>query len=1231
MVETYPVRPTALTAGRADATFFAVEGPDMAFRFLSVFRTVLATLLFALVMNGASLSLPAQTNEGQMAGNVLDSSGAAIPEATISARNEGTGSVYKVVSTSAGSYRFPSVALGRYTVTANAATFRQSVSTGVEVQVNTVASLNITLLAGSASETVTVEANAPLVETESSELGGVVNSRQIVELPLALGGVGALRSPEAFVFLIPGTTGPGTGNSANGIFVSKVAGGQNFGNEILVDGASQTRSENGSSFDEEGPSVEALSEFKVTTATPSAEFGRTTGGVENFVTKSGTNQYHGTVFELFQNEAMNANAWFNNGRLAQCAPGDAGCLAVNKRPVDKKNDYGGSAGGPISIPHLYNGRDRTFGFFAWEQFRQHIGSTATSTLPTAAERGGDFSALLGTATSTINPCTGLPVLQGQIFDPATTQTIGTATCRSAFAGNIIPTARLSKAGQGLAAFIPAPNSPGLTNNFNFNATLPINDTTYSVRIDHNVSERLKLFASYNTRENNLITSGPEALPAPVDPNSFTQDFLTHFVRLGADYTLTPALLNHFNFGFNRSNSINHTFAASGGINYAQQVGIANVNTTAFPVITFDGLDQYQRLASSHNDDNIDNGWRFNDSLSFSKGRHNFRVGGDFRFQQYSPINATVAQFNFVRAQTSYSSAGGASQISGNSLASLLLGATDSASQNVPAHQPQWLSTYYAVFAQDDFKVTSHLTLNLGVRYDVDVPRHEKGNNTSNFSITAPDPAAGGHPGALVFGTTCHCNTKWADTWYKDIAPRVGFAYSPANSGGKTSIRGAYAILYGPLQYADFGGSMTTGFTANANPSSLDHFSPAFTLDSGFPAFTAPPNLDPGQLTGQPVGGEFVSASQGRPAMVENWSLQVQQQLAKDLIFTIGYIGERGTHLRSSIENINNAPLSSLALGDHLTDPQAGNTVGVTSPYTGFNGQVQQALRPFPQYAFIATDCCLQNLGQSTYHALISSIERRFSNGVNLQASYTWAKNITDADSILPGVNAGVQQFQNSFNHRAEKALSTQDIPHTFVVSYLYQLPVGRGRRFLNNNKLVDLAVGGWELGGVQRYQSGEPISFGCASGIPGQDNCIRYSRVQGQSLKSAAYQSNQKINPFGTENSVFNRAAFYDQNQPISAGNPLGRPAGGAFRFGDMPRVTGEIRNFKYLNEDFSLIKDFHFSEKSFFQLKGEFLNAFNRHIFGIPDTESANGDFGVPTYTINGPRTLQVTGRVTF
>jgi hypothetical protein len=1216
-----------------------------------------ALLCFSLCGLGAA---NAQTNEGVLAGNVLDSTGASIPGAKMTAVNEANGSSYSTVSTSAGGYRFPSIQLGRYSLTVVAPGFQQSVNNGIEVQVGNTTAFDVHLKIGSNSETVTVQADAPTIQTQSSDVGGVVTTKQVLDLPLALGGVGNLRSPEAFVFLIPGTTGPGSANSPNGIFISKIGGGQNFGNEVLIDGASQTRSENGSSFDEEAPSVEAISEFKVTTSTPEAEFGRTTGGIENFVTKAGSNSYHGTAYEIFKNEDLDANDWFNSGRKALCAPGDSACRASFERGSDKKHDFGGNMGGPLTIPHLYNAKDRTFGFFSWEQYKQNLGGGTPTTVPTTAERSGDFSdRLIGGVTGQTNPCDGSPVLNGQIFDPATDKTVtlgngNVVHCRTAFPGNAIPLGRFSAVANNILPYYPLPQNGQLQNNYINGAPYPINNTTFTIRIDQDLSQSNKVWATYSARENTSLKA-PRTLPDPVDPNQWHQDFLTHFFRIGWDYAITPNLLNHFVLGTNRSNSKNFVFAALQGVDYAAKLGIGNINYKNFPQIDANA-EGIPNLGKAQADDNIDNGLRFDDSVSWQRGRNSYKIGFDWRYQQYSNLafDNQAGTFNFSNNQTKASDDPNSNTGTGNGLASLLLGGVDNASLGVRLHQPRWLSNYWAGFIQDDIKISNALTLNVGFRYDVDQPRREALNDTSNFSLTAIDPK-NGLPGALVFGTSCHCNTRWADTWYKDFAPRVGFAYAPQQFQGKTVLRGGFAILYGPLQYADFGGSMVTGYAANPVFGS-NGFDPAFKIDSGFPAYTPPPNLDPGQLDNgnadspQFVGSSYIGKNYGRPAMVNQWTLQVQQEISKDLIFTLGYIGSEAQNLRSGIENINNMPIANFARGDQLTQHNLA-AAGVASPYPGFNGQVQQALRPFPQYGFIATDCCLQNVGHSSYDALVATIERRFSNGLNLQGSYTWSKNINDADSILPGINGGIQQEQNPFDHKSSKSISSQDIPNTFVISYIYELPFGRHHSFLSNNALVDRVVGGWQIGGVQRYQSGEPVSFGCADGIPGWDNCISFTRVAGSSLKSKLQHPNYhaldinpgRPGPDPTVDSIWNGLLRKDdaaysalqQSPALYSQNQAPNRNGGPFSFGNVPRVTGEVRSFKFYNEDFSIIKNTHITERFNFQLKGELLDAFNRHNFAMPDTAPYNNDFGVPRSVIGGPtdghREIQFTGRLTF
>ena len=1216
------------------------------------FNLIKTNLLHAFTISivaflGAFLPAHAQTVRGGLTGTVTDSSGAVVPNATVEATNQGTHDIARTISTSAGSYRFPELPLGRYDVRVSAPGFKSGSFTGVLVQIQQITPLDVVLQPGGTAETVTVNANAPTIQTESSDIGGVVSDRQIVELPLALGGVGALRSPEAFEFLLPGTTGPGTANSNNGIFLSKIAGGQNYGNEVLIDGASQQRSENGSSFDEEAPSVEALQEFKITTALPQAEYGRTTGGIENFVTKSGTNTFHGTAYEIFRNEDLDANTWFNNGNRAFYCTGSGdtpACRSQYAVPQDKKNDYGVTMGGPIWIPKVYNGRDKLFFFFSWEQLGYKLGATNTSTVPTIAMRNGDFSGPLIYRTDLppvgTNPCQGdAPVYQGEIFDPQTERTVttpnGPVTCRDQFPGNMIPTNRFSQVADNLLPYYPAPTNDQQFNNFAFPSSIPINNTTYTVRIDYSISERNKIYGSYSARENNRISGGNPIMPDPVDPNTWKQDFLTHFGRFGWDFSLSPTLLNHLNFGTNRSNSINYAQAIFAGVNWSQQLGIGNAESQNFPQITNGNVNNLGN--PPQNDDNVDNGMRLNESVAWQKGRHSLAFGLDLRWQQYSPLNGNSPTVNFCGNQTA-SSAGIAD---GFGFASQLLGVVCGGSQSIIPHQSRWTSWYYGLFAQDDFKITRDLTLNLGVRWDVDLPRHEALDYTSNFSPTANDPEFN-IPGGLVFGSNCHgCNTAWADTWYKDIAPRVGFAYSPEQFQGKTVFRGGAGIMYGPLQYSDFGGSMNTGY--RANPSFPNNgFDPSFQLDNGYPAFAQPPNLDPGIFNGAPVSGSYIEAQYGRPAMISEWTIQLQQQVAQDLIMTVGYVGNKAQNLHSNIQNINNIDQQYFGLGNHLTDQVTGNTVGVSEPFAGFNalwngGQVQQALRPFPQYGFIDTGCCLQNVGMSSYEALLVSLERRFRDGLNLLASYTWAKQITNSDSLLPNQGVGVAQVQNVNNLHAEKAVSAQDVPNTVVLSWLYELPFGHGKHWLNHG-IASYVAGGWELGGVQRYMSGQPFSFCCASGIPGFENQIRFDRVSGSDLKSPAYHQGH-LNPIGAQtadpstNSLFNLdtqrqpngGAFFDQNAVANRGQY------GAFGLGDMPRVTGEVRTPAYYNEDFSILKNTPIYENIVFQLKFELLNAFNRHTFSIPDSGPNDNLFGVPTGLVNTPRNIQITGRINF
>lgn len=1263
-----------------------------------------------------------QSSHGALGGTVTDPTGAVVPGAKVLVVETATGAKSQTVSTSSGDYKFTELSVGTYTVTTTASGFASAVDTGVQVTINSTTALDVKLKVGAETENVTVDASGLRLETESSDVGGTVSNKQVEDLPLSLAsGVGGLRSPEVFVFLLPGTTGPGTGtsgNTSNGVFYSRLSGGQAYGAEVLLDGASIQRSENGSSFDETSPSIEALQEFKVTTSVPSAEFGRTTAGIESFSVKSGTNVYHGTGYAIVKNRIFDANTWFNDGYKAEQCVGVAEINCNYKKGQDSKYDYGGVLDGPVRIPHLYNGKDRTFFLFAWEKYQLHLGSVTVSTVPTAAERGGNFSDILGgpipggtpvagnPAGETINPCTGQPVLYNQIFDPTTTtQSSPGVFCRQPLLNDTVPSSYMSSTAQTLMKGLPDPNQTplstdvdGYTGNYAQTGVAPNNNTTYTIRIDQTLSEKSKFFVTYDTRQNFKLTGAPD-LPGPFNNQGYIQTFTTHYPRAGWDYSFTPTLLNHLNLGYNRTNSVN-LGATLGSTETATTAGLANDHSTFYPVIVFPSPDQPSTWGQQQNGDNIDNGIRLNDIVSWEKGRQSIKLGVDFRHQQYSVIQYNQDTLNFYRDQSTALSNDCCN--AGNPFASYLMGEVGNGSQAVFNDSPRWNSRYIAGFFEDDLKFGHNLTVNVGIRYDVDVPRKEALNRTSEFSLTAPDAAAGGLPGALVFGTNCHCNTEWANTWYKDIAPRVGFAYVLPGTNNKLVLRGGGAIIYGPLQYNDFGSSMSFGYNVNhdfysvAGPTTGGAFTPAFRLDSsspadptnssvGFPDFDYSPSLDPTQLTApngpnsfDAVGGEVIQPRDGRPSMTTSWSLQLQDQLAQDLILTIGYLGQASQNLRSGdLSNINNLNTKYFGMGDHLDNisyliPVGGSNSGVNAPYSNFSGEVGQALRPFPQYDYIQGDCCLENLGHSTYESMIVSLARRFRNGFNLQASYTWSKNLTDADSTIPFSYVSgneLEQAEGSSNLKLDKAVSAQNTPQQFSLSYLYQLPFGKGRRYLNKNSVLDLLIGGWQVGAIQRYQSGQTIGFGCASGIPYYQNCITFdagpASANGTSFASAAYKANKNGPSIFNQESWFKpayrapgtnggtdpgvpmaQAAFVDENRegpnwPRPYTTDCGDQAAGnfcsslPFSLGNLRRETEAITGPIYKAEDISLIKDFHIKGRVAFQLKGEAFDVFNRHRMALPDLQpgdsSQNTGFGIPTGTDYGPRNMQVTGKINF
>jgi len=622
-----------------------------------------------------------------------------------------------------------------------------------------------------------------------------------------------------------------------------------------------------------------------------------------------------------------------------------------------------------------------------------------------------------------------------------------------------------------------------------------------------------------------------------------------------------------------------------------------------------------------------------DNLLRTIGKHTFNVGADFRYQQFTrnfQINAN-GNYNFGRAETAGTNL--FTTESGNGFASFLLGQVSSGSASIAAVVPQRRQEYVALYVQDDFKPMPTLTLNIGLRYDVDVPFSEHYGNVNNWDPTLTDTNLG-ISGGLVFSGKGNgrsgLSSRLADTYYKDFGPRIGFAWSPKALSGKSVLRGSYGIIYGafPMNFPINGES---GFSNN--PNFVDSLRPGgftapFTLDAGFPSFTKGVNTDPFQLDNTGSTPFYTARSYGRPAMVQNYGMEIQQQLTHGLVLSLTYNGNRSTHLSSSLQCPDCLAQKYYALGSKLTQTFSVTQTtlsGFKIPYASFTGNLAQGLQPFPQVGGIAT--ANENVGQSSYNALYAKVQRSYSNGLSLLASYSWSKTLTDADTTLIGQESG--NVQNPFNLREEKSISALDYPQVFAASYVYELPFGKNKAFLNTGALTNAMVGGWDISGVHKFQSGSAANFGCATGLPGANGgsnnptpCFRFSLTPGVSPYTATKITGHS-NPL---TSVYlNAAAFTDPNSNARIN------AGGGYQYGTLSRNVGSIRYPVSPDSDFSFIKHNSIAERVTAEFRVELFNAFNQHRLGAPNQNPNSTAFGQTSGTQNTARVGQLTLRVNF
>lgn len=1217
-----------------------------------------------------SLTALAQSDRGTMVGTIKDPNGAVVPGARVTVTNLDNGEVRDVKSDDQGNYTVPELKAAPYKITVEAQGFKTATVDRVQVAVQVTRRQDIKLEVGAVGESVLVTSDSQVLQTESPVQQTNITEKQVRELPLLIGGETAGRSPLAFIFLDSSVaTGGGSVADQNGAASRlgtsgtnfRVNGGQGLGTEILIDGAPTRRAENGTFFTEVAPGPNAFQEFTVSTAQFSAEFGNSSGGVVNFTIKSGGNNFHGEAYEFYRTKGFDANIDLNR-------------LTGLPKPTDLQHDFGFSVGGPIYLPHFGEGgpllksfKNRAFFFFNYGGFRFTQSEAVNISVPTMKMRTGDFSELL--TDPYVTGFFGGPV---QVFD-------NTVPCcnRPPIPGNRIDLYQnaqgrsiIDPAGLSIIQLFPLPTRSGVFHNYTANSTLPTKTNYYVQKVDLVLSEKQRIALSSTYRVQTKLQGPFPRFPRPwVQQGVFNQIFHSQYYRLQDDYTFSPTLLNHFNAGFTRSFVQNRNLTR--GIS-PTTVGIpANATQNlALPLIGFPNYGDpvlspdpraYQSGGSTFFDNQDgDNSVQLADFVTYVRGKHSLRFGAETRWQQLNDSNHfdLGGNFNFQSVQTAN---GDFSGRQGWPVASLITGAPEFSFATVQSIDPGFRFFEPAFFAQDDIKVTPRLTVNIGIRYDIPYPRTEHLDKYRGFDRLVPNPAAGGRLGALAGppGTSYGPTSPYRGLIkpdYTDWGPRIGFAYS-VNS--KTVVRGGYGLYYAPLLYNEFGRGGQAGFSVQGG-ANINFGFDAFIRFQNYPALPKPDPTSQFVTTPGPTDVEGFDRffKNGRTAQ---YSLNIERELPGKLVASIGYIGSKGTRLRSAFSPVNAVPFEALKLGsaflqENLVDVTPAQrayaqTVGVILPannnavFPGFQGTVAQALKPFPQYGRITEH--MESQGQSFYNALKLDLNRRFSQGFQFGASYTFAKLLTDAAEDLFGATPISGVVQNPYDRKALRTPSPNVVPHSFVVNFLAELPFGKGKRFLNQGGFVDRIVGGWQVSSVQRYRSG-PLLVPFIAGqsrdfldLVGFGGNLR-PNITGQSFYTnvpAGGTEYQYLNP-----AAFSRPPLYtptDQNGNTLFGvGDIGSAAYTAYYsnplrfFGNSAPTYSNLRGQPFFTEDFNVLKKTRLTETTTFEVRVDFINAFNRGRFILPNIDLNNlAIFGISSRggDFYQPRHIQLGARIIF
>ena len=1158
----------------------------------------------------AAAILVAQGERGTFNGTVTDVSGAVLPNAVVTATESQTNVETKSTTTDAGVYRMPALPSGVYQLSISAPGFRTTTQGNVTLRVAQTLTVDFKMEVGEVSDRVTVSAEAPLIETTSPEIGRYVSKREFDTWPVAVSD--GQRQIQTFIFSsLPGAVG--------GTFQGSINGGQQYSHEILIEGMSLGRFDlNGGSNNEFSPSAEAVSEFKLQTGTIGAQYGGGQTSVANFAIKSGTNQLHGGVFTYVQNDALRANSFSNN--------------AIGRpKPPFKLFNYGYGVGGPVFIPKVYDGRNKTFFYTNLENTRQRdFTSTGLITLPTIAFKRGDFSRLLNpaytgnTRSGSVvgTDALGRPAVFGQIYDPSTTRLVNGAAVRDPFPGNIVPSGRWDPVSAKILQLAPItdPFNDNLLNNTqSINTCCPVFDERiYAVKVDHifNSAHRMSAYYNVTRRIRNNSPGGRWGNP-PGSPTDVYQLQSTpgHLARIAEDWTISPTVLNHLAVGYNRFGNFNESVYVDQ--DWASKIGLLNTAPTTFPRLQFvgqpilgGGIGAGGQLGSSSSGFSFNGSTIWQDDLTIVRGKHSFRVGTEIRYYYYNIRNKSgTGQFNFNSLQPQLP---GFNDNTGHAFASFLLGAVDSTTRGITVTNPGFRTRAPSFYFADDWRVTKKLSLNLGLRWEIIGGIFEVAGRTSNLDPSKQNPGAGGLPGALVFADELG-RKGFAETNYKQFSPRLGFAYAVSPT---FVLRGGYGINnMSPV--ANFSLPSTFGYNGSITVNSANtplQFpqDPVLYLHDRYPDFNgALPNKNPSLANGQ--GITYTARDSTRLGYVQNYNLGFQYQLPSEFVLDMAYIGNKGTRLTSrGLDALNQLPVNYLRFGDRLTQPLSANTDLAPLPYPGFNGTVAQALRRFPQYQGVGQ--YLPNFGFSTYNSLQVTATRHFTRGFALLAAYTFSKVVTNAESPIDNFNS-----QDVYNRGLERSVASFNVPQFLKLTWIYELPIGAGK-LINVSGVAGKILGGWNVTGIHNYRSGDALAVG-TSGLRG--DAIFNGGYRPDVIGGVPQVTDQGgAIAFGTGTPYLNPAAFAQ----------IPRTAGGIpLRLGTAPRYLPNVRGPGRVSEDFGLQKRFAFTETVNIEFRADAFNAFNRAGRGNPNTDVTSPLFGRITGPAYGPRSVQLELRFNF